>query len=84
MITKKKYRMTLKEWALCYVGALAFGGVGWWATGNQWVGFGTIVIFTAVYVLLLKSRKASAEPQVVSTAGMTRQQRRAHERKNKS
>jgi hypothetical protein len=83
MITKKKYRMTLKEWALCYVGALGFGGLGWWATGNQWVGFGTIVIFTAAYVLVLKSRKASAEPQTVSTEGLSRQQRRALERKNK-
>jgi len=83
MITKKQYRMTLKEWALCYVGALGFGGIGWWATGNQWVGFGTIVIFTAVFVLWLKARKAEAEPKVVSTEGLSRQQRRALERKKK-
>lgn len=83
MVTKKQYRMSLKEWALCYAGAVGFGGLGWWATGSQWVGLGTVVIFTACFVLVLKARKGAAEPQVVSTAGMTRQQRRAHERKNK-
>jgi hypothetical protein len=83
MITKKQYRMTLKEWALCYAGALGFGGIGWWATGNQWVGFGTIVIFTAAFVLWLKAKKAAAEPQAVSTEGLSRQQRRALERKKK-
>jgi uncharacterized membrane protein YtjA (UPF0391 family) len=83
MITKKKYRMTLKEWALCYAGALGFGGIGWWATGNQWVGFGTIVIFTAVYVLWLKASKASAEPVVISTEGLSRQQKRDLKRKGK-
>lgn len=78
--------MTLKEWALCYVGALGFGGLTWWVTGNQWAGFGVIVIFTVCYVLLLKSRKASAEAAAapVSTEGMSRQQRRAFERKNKN
>jgi hypothetical protein len=75
--------MTLKEWALCYVGALGFGGLGWWATGNQWVGFGTIVIFTAAFVLWLKAKKAEAEPRAVSTEGLSRQQRRALERKKK-
>jgi hypothetical protein len=83
MITKAKFRMTWQEWVICYIGALGFGGLAWWATGNQWAGFGVIVIFTAAYTLIMKSRKASAEPAVVSTEGMTRQQRRAHERKNK-
>lgn len=75
--------MSLKEWAICYAGSLGFGGLAWWVTGNQWVGFGVIVIFTAVYVLFVKSKAASEETVVVSTEGMSRQQRRAHERKNK-
>lgn len=84
MITNKKFRMTLKDWVICYVGALGFGGLAWWGTGNQWAGFGVIVIFTASYVLVMKSRKASAEAAApVSTEGMTRQQRRAIERKKK-
>ena len=83
MITKKKYRMTLKEWAICYVGALGLGAVGWAATGNQWVGFGSIVIFTAGYVLWLKAKKAAAEPAVISTDNLSRQQKRELRRKNK-
>ena len=83
MITKKKYRMTLKEWAICYVGALALGGIGWAATGNQWVGFGSIVIFTAAYVLWLKAKKAAAEPVVISTENLSRQQKRELKRKGK-
>jgi hypothetical protein len=80
---KIKIGMTFREWAICYAGALSFGGISWWATGSQWTGLGVIVIFTAVYVMLLKSRKAAALPQEVSTETMTRQQRRAHERKLK-
>lgn len=83
MITKKKYRMTLKEWAICYVGALGLGGIGWAFTGNQWIGFGTIVIFTAAYVLWLKAKKASAEPVMTSTEGLSRQQKRELKRKGK-
>lgn len=83
MITKKKYRMTLKEWAICYAGALALGGLGWFVTGNQWVGFGSIVIFTAAYVIWLKARKAAFEPVVVSTEGLSRQQKREMKRKGK-
>lgn len=83
MITKKKFRMSLKEWAICYVGALGLGGFGWVATGNQWVGFGSIVIFTAAYVLWLKAKKAAAEPVVISTEGLSRQQKREMKRKGK-
>lgn len=75
--------MSLKEWVICYAGSLGFGGLAWWATGNQWVGFGVIVIFTAVYVMFVKSKAAAEEVPVISTEGMSRQQRRAHDRKNK-
>ncbi|PJI37907.1 hypothetical protein [Ferrovibrio sp.] len=75
--------MTLKEWAICYAGALVLGGVGWVTTGNQWVGFGSILIFTAGYVLWLKSKKAAAEPVVISTDHLSRQQKRELKRKNK-
>lgn len=80
---KPRFVLTLREWAICYIGALGFGGISWWATGSQWTGLGVIVVFTAVYVFLLKARKAAAAPPVVSTDSMTRQQRRAYERKNK-
>lgn len=83
MITNKKYRMTLKEWAICYAGALCLGGLGWVATGNQWVGFGSVVIFTAAYVLWLKAKKAAAEPVVISTENLSRQQKRDLKRKGK-
>lgn len=83
MITNKKNRMTLKEWAICYAGALGLGGLGWAVTGNQWVGFGSIVIFTAAYVLWLKARKAAAEPVVISTENLSRQQKRELKRKGK-
>lgn len=75
--------MSLKDWAICYAGSLGFGGLAWWVTQNQWIGFGVVVIFTAVYVLYVKSRDASGEAAPVSTEGMSRQQRRAYERKNK-
>ncbi len=83
MITNKKQRMTLKEWAICYVSAVGLGGLGWVVTGNQWVGLGTVVIFTAAYVLWLKAKKAEAEPKVISTAGLSRQQKRELKRKGK-
>jgi hypothetical protein len=83
MITNKKYRMTLKEWAICYVCAVGLGGLGWVVTGNQWVGLGTVVIFTAAYVMWLKAKKASAEPVVISTANLSRQQKRELKRKGK-
>lgn len=75
--------MTLKEWAICYACAVGLGGGGWLLTGNQWVGLATVVIFTAAYVLWLKAKKAAAEPAVVSTEGLSRQQKRALQRKGK-
>lgn len=75
--------MNLKEWAICYAGAVATGGVGWALTGNQWVGLGVVVIFTAAYVLWLKAKKGAAEPVVISTAGLSRQQKREMKRKGK-
>lgn len=83
MSKKNKLVMGWKDWAICYAGSLGFGGLAWWVTNNQWVGFGIVVIFTAVYVLYVKSRDASVEVKPVSTEGMSRQQRRAHQRKNK-
>lgn len=83
MAGKAKLVMGWKDWLICYAASLGAGGLSWWVTGNQWVGFGCIVMTTAAYVLFVKARDASAEPKVVSTEGMSRQQRRAHERKNK-
>lgn len=83
MSKKHKLVMSLRDWTICYAGSLGFGGLAWWVTNNQWIGFGVVIIFTAVYVLYVKSRDASVEIKPVSTEGMSRQQRRAYERKNK-
>lgn len=76
-------KLTLKQWLFCYAGSLGFGGVTWWATGNPWIGGGVLVGFTAVYVFYLAGRakdmSSAAEPE-----GLTRQQRRALKRKEKS
>src|SRR3546814_13862453 len=81
--------MRISDWSsdvcssdLCYAGSLGFGGVTWWATGSPWIGGGVLVGFTAVYVFFLagKARSAAAE---IDPDGLSRQQKRALNRKNK-
>lgn len=82
MEEKKKVKLTLTQWAVCYAGALGFGGLTWWATGNSWLGAGVLIAFTAAYVFWLAGRmapKQAADP----SGGLSRQQKRALKRKGK-
>lgn len=82
MENKRPLRLTLKQWAMCYAGSLGFGGVTWWATGSPWLGGGVLVGFTAVYVFNLAGRaRDAADP--AAPEELSRQQRRALNRKNK-
>lgn len=82
MEKNKKYKLSLKEWLVCYAGSLGFGGLAWWATGNPWIGGGVLVAFTAAYVFYLSGR-APKEVRPVSTEGLSRQQKRELKRKSK-
>lgn len=76
-------KLTFRQWAICYTGALGFGGLAWWATENPWIGGGVLVAFTAAYVFYLAGKAAPVPSKVSSGEGLTRQQRRALERKKK-
>ena len=82
MEKKRTVRLTLKQWAICYAGSLGFGGVTWWATGSPWIGGGVLVGFTAVHVFSLAA-KARDDSPATPAEGLSRQQRRALDRKNK-
>lgn len=84
MAEKKKVKLTLTQWAVCYAGSLGSGGLAWWVTGNPWIGGGVLVAFTAAYVFYLSGKAIEAQRQVVATEGLSRQQKRALERKSKS
>lgn len=82
MAGKQKVKLTLGQWAICYAGALGFGGLTWWATGSSWLGAGVLIAFTAAYVFWLAGRsesKAAAGP----SEGLSRQQKRELKRKGK-
>jgi hypothetical protein len=82
MKKKDKVNLTLGQWATCYAGALGFGGLTWWATGNSWLGAGVLIAFTAAYVFWLAGRsdsKAASSP----SRGVSRQQKRELKRKGK-
>lgn len=82
MKKKEKVNLTLRQWAICYIGALGLGGLTWWATGNSWLGGGAVVAFTAVYVFWLAGRM-EPKPARDPAAGLTRQQKRDLKRKGK-
>ena len=82
MEEKKKVKLTLGQWATCYAGALGFGGVTWWATGNSWLGAGVLIAFTAAYVFWLSGRSLP-KPAPDPSRGLSRQQKRELKRKGK-
>ena len=82
MKNNKSVKLSLKQWLICYAGSLGSGGLVWWATGNPWIGGGVLVGFTAVYVFSLAGKAKGAEGPV-NPADLSRQQRRALDRKNK-
>jgi hypothetical protein len=84
MEKKKKFKLTLKQWAICYAGSLGFGGLAWWATRSPWIGGGVLIAFTAAYVFYLAGKVTETETRALSTEGLSRQQRRALERKVKA
>lgn len=82
MENNKKFKLTWRQWLVCYAGSIGFGGLTWWATGNPWIGGGVLVAFTAAYVFYLAGQ-ATKQPKQVSAEGMSRQQKRALKRKSK-
>lgn len=83
MEKNNKLKLTWRQWLICYAGSVGFGGLTWWATGNPWIGGGVLVAFTAAYVFYLAGQVAK-QPKQVAAEGMSRQQKRAIKRKNKS
>lgn len=76
-------KLTWQQWIICYVGSVTGGGLTWYATGNVWLGGGVLAVITAVYIFYLAGKATQAErADVVDQANMTRQQRRALDRKN--
>lgn len=83
MKDNNKFKLTWRQRLICYAGSIGFGGLAWWATDNPWIGGGVLVAFTAAYVFYLAGQ-AAKPPKQVSSEGLSRQQKRALKRKNKS
>ena len=76
-------KLTWQQWVTCYIASMAGGGATWYLTGNVWLGGGVLAVITAAYVFYLSGRAIKADrAEVVDVSSMTRQQRRAMERKN--
>ncbi|MEL3890982.1 hypothetical protein V6B08_11945 [Ferrovibrio sp. MS7] len=79
---KNPVKLTWQQWITCYVASMAGGGLTWYLSGNVWLGGGVLAVITAIYVFYLSGRAIRAQKlQEVDPATMTRQQRRAMERK---
>ncbi|WP_428247457.1 hypothetical protein [Ferrovibrio sp.] len=79
---KNPVKLTWQQWLTCYAASMTGGGVTWYLTGNVWLGGGVLAVITAIYVFYLSGRAIRAEKgQEVDPATLSRQQRRAIERK---
>lgn len=76
-------KLTWQQWIVCYVGSVTGGGLTWYATDNVWLGGGVLAVITAVYIFYLAGKATRGQQvDVVDPANLSRQQRRALERKN--
>jgi hypothetical protein len=79
---RKPIKLTLQQWLVCYVASVSGGAFVWYSTGNPWLGGGVLVFITAFYVFYLSGKANKAQvPDEVEPAGLSRQQKRALERK---